>query len=111
MPVGLQQPDDAELVLRKHLGETIGRGDLGGKFAVDRGPVQARGVDDAVTQSNLAGDLPADRDLIPGDHLDLYTEFLCRGYGFGRILARRIGQCQHAHQSPGALPIGSGDPQ
>ena len=107
----LEDLDDVELVLREDLREPVGRLD-GLVLPPSEGPLGEQGrVQDVRAQAHLGGDLLADGDLVPRDHLHLDPQRPRLGDGGLGILPGRIGQGQHAKEPPGARRVGAGHAQ
>ena len=95
----LQQLHDAVLVFGEHLAEPvraldeIGQVRIGGLTGCR---VECRGGQDVITEADLAGDLRADGDLVPGHHLHPDTELPGSGDGIGGVRPGRVGERQDA---------------
>ena len=58
------------------------------------------GDDDVLAEVEFAGDLPRDRFVIAGDHLDVHAHRSGRGDRLGAVIARRIEQRQQSKKAP-----------
>ena len=107
MAVLLHDVDDVELVLREHLGETVGvldgLGDL--RRFLRLGIAECAAVENVRAHPEGLGHLPRDRQRVARHHLDLHAHLGGGRDGRLGVLARRIEQRQHAENPPFAVAV------